>query len=96
MTNKEKFYIIAIQNLIKQNKFLELYQQRDTDQISDDEFYRELEDNQDVYCVKIDQECSIENLKTVASIIEEIGGEFNTCEVESMFSISHLEMTKYI
>lgn len=93
---KENFYAKAIKNLIKKNDYLQLTMQFDQDLISEDEFYDELEQNEDSYLIKIDHSFNESDFKFINEIIHRLEKDFSSDEIAEIFSIPIEVVNMYI
>jgi len=84
---RETLYITAIKNLIKQKEFLSLMYQVSSNQISDDEFNRELESNESKYLVHISDKADNFNFQALFDVVVNLGIELTLDEVSEMFGI---------
>lgn len=84
---KENFYVKAIQNLKKQKEYVNLMYQVSNDLISEEEFNNELEENENKYLIKLDQELNNTSFKIISKIISRIGDDVTDDEVSELFSI---------
>jgi len=85
--NKEKFYIKAIKNLLKQKEYINLLYQVSNELISDEEFSNELTENEDKYLINIENSLDRTNFKVISGIIDNIGNNFTDDDVSEIFSL---------
>lgn len=85
--NKETFYLKAIKNLIKQKEYINLMYQLSNDLITDEEFSEELDKNENKYLIKIDQELTIKNYKSIVEILYKLKEDFTEDDVAEVFSL---------
>lgn len=94
---REKIYITAIKNLIKQKKYVNLIYELTNDLIDEDEFNFELNENESQYLIKatqkLDSNSKVENLFSVLNRIDE---SFNEEDLMEVFSISDAFVLKNI
>lgn len=86
---KEKFYVIAIKNLLKQKKYSNLIYELTNNLINEEEFNFELSENEESYLIKVNNNLdSIEKVKTLLKVIQNINENFNEEDLMEIFSIS--------
>lgn len=94
---REKIYITAIKNLIKQKKYVNLIYELTNDLIDEDEFNFELNENESQYLIKatqkLDSNSKVENLFSVLNRIDE---NFNEEDLMEVFSITDAFVLKNI
>ena len=84
---RDNYCVLAINNLIKKNEFLQLNLQFAENQITEDEYEQELETNTDRYIINLDNTLEPNDINVIGNILHSIGRKFNTDEVAEMFSI---------
>jgi len=94
--SKEFLFLKALENLIKKAEFLQLSLQLEQELISEDDFFSELESNEDKYLIKLDENFKIENFKVISHIMNRLGRNFNSDEISEMFSIPIERVNDYI
>lgn len=85
--SKEGYYILAINNLLKKNNYLSLIVQLSQEQISEDEYVKEIEENPDKYILDIKYLDDPNDLKIINEIVKKIGVSFSIDEVAEIFSL---------
>lgn len=86
---KEKLYITAIKNLLKQKKYSNLIYELTNKLIDENEFSTELSENEDLYLIKVNDNLdSIEKIKTLITVIQNIDTDFNEEDLMEIFSIN--------
>lgn len=85
--SKEAYYILAINNLLKKNNYLSLIVQLSQEQISEDEYVKEIEENSDKYLLDIKYLDDPNDLKIINEIVKKIGVSFSIDEVAEIFSL---------
>lgn len=92
---KEKLYIIAIKNLIKQKKYLNLVYELTQELITEDEFNTELTENESKYLIKANQSFNtLEKVKILTSAINSLNENLDEDELVEMFSIAEAPLLK--
>ena len=94
--DKENLYLKALQNLYRKLDFIELNQALDMEDISEEEFDKELEENESKYLIPSPSgPPTLQQVIQVANIIKKLGREdkMSVDEVSELFS---LEMDKAI
>ena len=89
--NKEELMLQAMKNLYKEIGFKNLAYQLDTKQITEEEYDKELEENESKYVIDApSRKASLEELSNMIKIIEEIGRTDLMCidDVEQLFGLS--------
>lgn len=84
---KESFYLLAVDNLMKKNDFLQLSIQLDQQLISEEEFEKELEINESKYLIKMNNYCNKVDFEIALEILPKLGRAFTADEVSELFSI---------
>jgi hypothetical protein len=83
----QKYCITAINNLIKKNEFLQLKLQVSEKILDQEEFDKELQENEEKYLIKlIPLECQ-DDIFVINDIVKNINGELDVDEVGELFSI---------
>lgn len=93
---KEGYFLRAIKNLRKKNEYLQLTMQFEQELISDDEFYDELDNNEDKYLIKIDHSFDNSKFKYINQIIQKLDSDFSSDEIAEMFSVPIESVNQYI
>ena len=93
---KEALLLKAVENLIKKSEFLQLSMQMESNYISEDDFFQELEDNESKYLISIDEEFKPENFKFISHIMSKLGRDFSSDEISEIFSVSLDLVNDYI
>lgn len=94
---KEELYITAIDNLLKKVEFINLTMQLDQNLITEEEFDEELENNEDIYLIKINPNFKDIDLELVQSITQKLNNrKFSIDEISEMFSISIETIEEYV
>jgi hypothetical protein len=86
----QECYKLSLKNLIKKNRFLELYQQLLTEQISEQEFQDELSKNEDKYIIKYIEDLSPVKARCYLSILDDLKYEMqdlSVLDISEIFSI---------
>lgn len=89
---KDKYCIKAIRNLIIKNNFLELSLELSEDQITEDDYSKEIESNPDKYIIDIKYIKDPNDIKAMNDIIKKIGFEFSIDEVAELFSLDSKDL----
>lgn len=91
---KERLYIKALRNLFRKLDFIELNQSLDMDDISEEQYNRELEENEDNYLIPapVDKP-SVQQIVQITDIVRKIGRE-NKISVDEVSEIFSLDMDK--
>jgi hypothetical protein len=93
---KENLYIKAIENLLKQKEYLNLVYQASHDLISNEEFNEELENNEDKYLIKIEDDIDKKRLRLVLKILEKIKYNFSDDDISEIFSIETNNISNFL
>lgn len=89
--NKEELMLQAMKNLYKEIDFKSLVYQLDTKQITDEEYDKELKDNESKYVIDTpSRKASLEELSNIIKIVEDLGRTDLMCvdDVEQLFGLS--------
>lgn len=86
-SNRETLYVKAIKNLLKQKEYVNLMYQLSNELISNEEFNNELDQNEDKYLIKIDQDLNLDNYKAIVEILENLKQDFTEDDVSEIFSL---------
>lgn len=86
-SNRETLYVKAIKNLLKQKEYVNLMYQLSNELISNEEFSNELDQNEDKYLIKIDQDLNLDNYKAIIEILENLKEDFTEDDVSEIFSL---------
>lgn len=95
-SEKEYFYIKAIENLLKQKEYLNLAYQMSHNLITDEEFNNELEQNEDKYLIKIDDNLDVNRFKLLLKIISKIKYNFSDDDVFEIFSFEINNISSFL
>ena len=94
---KEQLYITAIQNLRKQLHYRELHEEFEKNEITEDEFTKQLEENGDKYVINVTPIEDENDIYLIQDIIEKIGNdEYSTSDVGDLFSISTIPVDPFL
>lgn len=94
---KEELYITALDNLLKKVDYLHLTMQLDQSLIDEDEFDKELEENEDKYLIKINSNFNNLDLDLVISIVTKLKNrDFSSDEISELFSIDVEKIENFI
>ncbi|GEM_PF-4640571 len=89
-SEKEKVYIRAIKNLIKQRRYLHLMYEYSHQMIDDEEFNNELENNESKYLIVADEVLDrVSKVKTLAKVIENIAEDLDEEDLTEIFSVEN-------
>lgn len=91
---KEELFLTAIRNYYKINNFLKLTNQLSEKMINDDEYEKEIVENEDKYVVQMNKELDQQTLNIISRIVEKLGIEYTVDEVAEIFSIMPEEINK--
>ena len=90
---KENLYLQALRNLYRKIDFIELSQALESEVISEEEFDRELEENEDRYLIPSPTAApTVQQVIQVAEIIKKLGRE--KCSVDEVSEVFSLDMDK--
>jgi len=93
---KEDLYITALDNLLKKVDYLHLTMQLDQNLIDENEFDKELE-NEDKYLIKINENFKNIDLNLILSITNKLKNRnFSSDEISELFSIEVEKIEDYI
>lgn len=88
---KEQLYVQALRNLFRKLDFIELNQSLDMEDISEEQYNRELEENEDNYLIPapVDKP-SVQQIVQITDIVRKIGREskISVDEVSEIFSLN--------
>ncbi len=85
---KEKFYIKAIKNLLKQKRYLNLMYEFSHELISADEFNKELEENESQYLIDANESIgSISGFEAFLKVLENLKENLSEEDLTEMFSL---------
>lgn len=93
---KESFYLLAVDNLMKKNDFLQLSIQLDQQLITEDEFEKELEENESKYLIKMDNNCNKVDFAIGLEILPKLNRTFTVDEVSELFAIPMENIHNYL
>lgn len=87
--DKEKFYVTAIKNLIKQKKYLNLIYELTNNMIDEEEFNNELTNNESNYLIKANEQLnSFNKVRNLLNVINNINEDLSEEDLVEVFSIS--------
>lgn len=95
---KEKYFICGLRNLLKKINFLELFQQLQAGDITEEEFNTELENQSTKYTIELNNQLNPLTYQFITEIISKIGfdvKDLSTSEVSEMFSVQENELIKF-
>lgn len=87
---KENLYITAIRNFLRKENFSELNQSLLNEQITEDEFEKQLDEYEDKYVIVLKDVNQDEDVKLIAQLVEKIGydlRDFSVGDISEMFSL---------
>ncbi len=84
---KEGFYITGIQNLRRKINFIRLNNDFQNGDITEEEYEKELEENEDKYVVNVSFLNNAYYLQILNEIIDKIGGDLTLSDIQEMFSV---------
>lgn len=94
---KEELYVTALDNLLKKVDYLHLTMQLDQNLIDEDEFDKELDENEDKYLIKINSDFNNLDLDLVISIVSKLKNrDFTSDEISELFSIDVEKIENFI
>ncbi len=93
---KEEYFVKAIKNLIIKNNFLELSLELSENQITEDEYCKEIEDHPEKFVIDIEKINDASTIGIINDIIKKIGVEFTIDEVSEIFSVDSNELEENI
>lgn len=96
---KETLYLRIVKNLFRKNDFSELLQALENGEISDEEYDRELESNEDKYLIPFPKEkADFRQIAQIVDIIKKLGKEndFSVADVSELFSLDISEASTII
>jgi len=97
MDRKEELYIIALQNQRKYIHFLRLNSDLEHNDISEEEYDKELKENEDKYVVKLLPIQDPKDIDIIKDIINKIGNDnYSTTDVGELFSIDAISKNPFI
>lgn len=86
--SKEELYLTALDNLLKKVDYLHLTLQLDQNLIDEEEFDKELEENEDKYLIKINHDFNSVDLQLIMSITSKLKNrKFSSDEISEIFSV---------
>jgi len=88
-SDKENLYITAIENLLKQKEYLNLFYQANQNLISNEEFNEELEKNEHKYLIKINDKVELRSIKLLANIVSKIKFDLSEDDLSEIFAVNH-------
>lgn len=93
---KEDMYLLAISNILKQKDFLSLMYQLGTNQIDDEEFSREIEENENRYLITMNDSKSDDEMNIILEIINKLGRKFSVEDISEIFSVDVSATEKFL
>jgi hypothetical protein len=87
--SREDFYITALRNMFRKANFLELYQQLQNGDLSEEEFQNEVESKPNKYTIEMNKDITASQFKTIVSLISHIGfdvRDMSLTDVAELFS----------
>jgi len=94
---KESLYVNAINNLMKKIEYMQLCSDFDSGVIDDEEFKRELTENEGQYLIKLDRPFDKPTFLAINSIVDQLEfGHFVLSDIEELFSIEDKAMYRYM
>ncbi len=85
---KEKFYVTAIKNLIKQKNYINLIYELTNELIDEEEFNNELSNNEDKYLIKINNNLdSIGKVHSLINVLQQINEDLGEEDLMELFSV---------
>ena len=99
LEKKETYLIEAVRNFVRKNNFNDLTENLAAEILSEDEFEKELDLNENKYSIRIKNIDNPEDILLIAELVDRIGyglKEFNVDEVSEMFSIDENQLVSYI
>jgi hypothetical protein len=95
-SEKEMIYIRAIENLLKQKEYLNLFYQVTQNLITDEEFNSELELNEDKYLIRMNDAVDYNKLELITTILHKINFDLTEDELSEIFSLNVNVISKII
>ena len=87
--DKERFYVTAIKNLIKQKRYLNLIYELTNNIIDEDEFDDELTKNESNYLIKANENIdSSDKIRNLLNILKSLDEDLSEDDLVEIFSIS--------
>lgn len=96
LNKKEEYCIKAIKNLMKKNNFLELSLELSENQISVDEFEKEIENNPNKFVIDINYIKDSLDLRVINEIVKKLETELSIDEVAEIFSLDSNDIEKTV
>jgi len=96
---RHNYLIVAVKNLLKKTNFLELTQEFLQEELSEEEYYNEIQKNPDKYSIKIRKVEEGKDILVISDLIREIGFEikdFSVNEVAELFSLDSQQIVGYV
>ena len=94
---KEDLYVTALDNLLKKVDYLHLTMQLDQNLIEEDEFDKELEENEDKYLIKINNNFNSIDMQLIMSITNKLKNrKFSSDEISEIFSVDIDKIEEFI
>lgn len=85
--DKEKLYVKAVNNLLKQKEYINLMSQYASELIDEEELNQELDKNEHKYLIKINDELNSKSFKALSYIIGQLEAELTDDDLGEIFSI---------
>ncbi|MGE0932488.1 hypothetical protein [Peijinzhouia sedimentorum] len=86
---REKYYITAIKNLLKQKNYINLIYELTNNLINEEEFNFELSENESKYLIKANEQLdSLHKIKTLINVLNNIDENLHEEDLIEIFSIS--------
>jgi hypothetical protein len=93
--HKEKFYITAIKNLIKQKNYINLIYELTNELIDEEEFSEELTKNEDKYLIKIDNNLdNLDKIQSLINVLQNIDEDLAEEDLIELFSVKDSNVLK--
>lgn len=92
---REKLLVDAVNNRTRERNYYQLYSKLLENQISDDDFDREIDENPDEYVVPIDKNPSESDFYQAMQLSEHLKGTDTIGDIESLFSFKDTEVLKH-
>lgn len=94
--SKELLFLRAVTNLTKKSEFLQLSLQLEQELITEEEYFQELDDNEEKYLIPVDENFKVENFKFISHIMNKLGRNFTSDEIAELFSVPIEVVNVYI
>ncbi len=93
---KERLYIKAINNLIKQKEYLNLLYQVSNQLITEEEFSQELEENENKYLIHVNEKLDVKKLELLSEIISNLEEDLSDDDISEIFAVRTDNIEKLI